>query len=307
MMLALACSRVPPHPKISVTHAGFSEAIAQAHLENLAGLGPRLPGSEAEQAARGYFEREFRLAGAQVETLEVAGYRHLIADIRGASRDNVLLVAPNASLGSDEWVDDSGAVLLLELARVLAGDSSPYTVRMALADIRPTADPTTEETVGEEMDPIESSLARQRVSEAGESLVSALEAAGQLAGLRAVIAFEPRAGVAPRMARDLRSHPVFRAVFWEAAAELGHGGSFPADAGWRSPLGLQGAFRARGLGQVLALVDETTARAELQAGLGELAPSSSDRVAGLEPVGSVTLEALSRLMRRFEQADAFSE
>jgi hypothetical protein len=31
------------------------------------------------------------------------------------------------------------------------------------------------------------------------------------------------------------------------------------------------------------------------------------RAAGLVPVGDVTLEALARLMRRFERADAFSQ
>ncbi len=304
----LACSSLPPHPKFLPSDRGFSDEIAQAHLENLAGLGPRLPGSEADQAARGYIEREFRLVGARIGRLEFDGYRHLIAEIPGASEDSILLVAPYSTLGSDEWVDDSGAALLLELSRVLASDPTPYTVRIALAETRPTEGQGTSGTaVSAARGPIGSSLARQRVSLAGVSLANALDASGGLWGLRAVIAFEPRAGVATRMARDLRSHPVFRSVFWEAAAALGHGASFPSDAGWRSPAGLQGAFRARGLGQVLALVDETTARAELLAGPGERERPPLDPPAGLEPVGSVTLEALSRLMRRFERADAFSK
>ena len=160
---------------------------------------------------------------------------------------------------------------------------------------------------GEGPDPNARALARLRVAEAGESLASGLEAIGELEGLRAVIAFEPRAGSASRMARDLRSHPVFRSVFWETAAELGHGAFFPPDAGWSSPQRFQGAFEARGLSQVLALVDETIARAELQAGLGARSGPQNARGVGLGPVGSVTLEALSRLMRRFERVDAFSE
>jgi hypothetical protein len=309
LSFGVACSSIPPHPKISARSDGFSDLIAQAHLDNLVSLGPRLPGSTPDKAARGYFQREFRLAGASTEILEIGEDRHLVAEIPGRSTDTVLLMAPYPALGSDRWVDDSGAVLLLELARVLANDSPLYTVRIALADTRPTAPGASEgrgpgALRGNDGDSV---LARQRVSEAGESLASALETRGWLKGLRALIAFEPRWGSASRMARDLRSHPVFRAVFWETAANLGHGDSFPPDAGWRSPLGLQGAFQARGVTQVLALVDETTARAEFQAGLGETVLARQARAAGLVPVGDVTLEALARLMRRFERADAFSQ
>jgi len=285
--------------------------MVRAHLENLAGLGPRLPGSKADEAARGYLKREFRLAGAKTRILEAGEYHHLMAEIPGVSEDGILLVAPYSVLGSEEWLDDSGAVLLLELTRVLASSSPPYTVRIALAYTRPEPGESAVEgipgAVSEPSRAMRSARAREQVIEAGESLADALDADGRLDGLRAVIAFEPRAGGVPRMARDLRSHPVFRSVFWEAAAALGHGDVFPPDAGWRSPPGLQGAFQARGLGLVLALVDESTARAELQAGLAGAAVMGSAEAQGVEPIGSVTLEALSRLMRRFERVDAFSE
>jgi hypothetical protein len=288
--------------------------MVRAHLENLADLGPRLPGSEADRTARAYLRREFRQAGAETEILEAGEYHHLLAEIPGASQDGVLLVAPYSALGGDAWVDDSGAVLLLELTRVLASPPPPYTVLIALAYVRPravavvrTAGESPSGAIGGRASPNGSALAREQVTLAGESLASALEADGQLDGLRAVIAFEPRAGGVPRMARDLRSHPVFRSVFWEAAAALGHGDSFPPDAGWRSPPGLQGAFQARGLGLVLALVDETTARAELQGSLGENGEVGAADAWGVEPLGSVTLEALSRLMGRFERVDAFAE
>ena len=309
----LACSSLPPHPKIPTTGGQFSDAMVRAHLENLSGLGPRLPGSEADRTARAYFRREFRQAGAETELLEAGEYHHLIAEIPGASQDGILLVAPYSALGGDAWVDDSGAVLLLELTRVLASPPPPYTVRIALAYVRPravaqnAAESPSGATGGRAGPNGSALLAREQVTLAGESLASALEADGRLDGLRAVIAFELRAGRVPRMARDLRSHPVFRSVFWEAAAALGHGDSFPPDAGWRSPPGLQDAFLARGLGLVLALVDETTARAELQAGLGAVGEVGAAGARGVEPLGSVTLEALSRLMGRFERVDAFAE
>jgi hypothetical protein len=59
-------------------------------------------------------------------------------------------------------------------------------------------------------------------------------------------------------------------------------------------------------------VDETTARVELQADPGRAfasdsdSPDAPDPSDALEPLGAVTLEALGRLMRRFERIDAFS-
>lgn len=301
-LLAAGCSPIPSHPKAPAS-PGFSESVVRAHLENLARIGVRLPGSDPDSQARVYLEREFELAGVPLEALEEGGFRHLVGEISGVSAGSILLVAPYPALGTGARVDDSGAVLLLELGRLLAQTPLPYAVRIALADVRPSVEAPSKGWAAANP----SLLARQQVVRAGESLVRALEASGRLTGVRAVVAFEPRADVEPRMARDLRSHPVIRALFWEVAAELGYGDSFPPDAGWRSPAGLQAAFRERGLGQVLALVDETTARVELQVGLGGPSGLERDESADLSPIGSVTLEALSRLMRRFERIDAFAK
>jgi hypothetical protein len=312
IMFACACSPLPPHPEAPRVDSGFSNAMTNAHLRNLQDLGPRLPESQADEIARRYLAREFRLAGASTERLEIGEAVHLVAELSGDSPDGILLVAPYPVLGSDEWVDLSGAVLLLELARVMGDDRLPYTVRMALADTRPrpveeVQEPRQGPNAGaQEEQRIDSDTARQLVVEAGESLASALDTEERLGSLRAVIAFEPRAGAISRMSRDLRSHPVFRSLFWETAATLGHSASFPPDAGWRSPPGLQVAFQDRGIDQVLALVDETTARAEIQYELGALDSAGDSRTSGLKPVGSVTLEALSRLMHRFERVDAFA-
>ena len=281
----------------------------RAHLENLARLGPRLPGSQTDLDVRTYLTREFEIVGVPLEVLEQGGSRHLVGEIPGESADRALLVASYAALGSNQWVDDSGLVLLLELARVLAREAPPYTVQIALAETRPASvhassdagDPNPDSFAG--IGPLE---ARQQVFEAGVSLSEALEREAGLGSIRVVIAFEPRATARPRMARDLRSHPVFRSLFWEVAAELDHGEAFPPDAGWRSPLGLQAAFRSRGLQQVLALVDETTARIELQTEPWPAVSADHQEPVGLESLGEVTLVALSRLMQRFERIDAFS-
>ena len=284
--------------------------MAQAHLENLMDLGPRLPESEADLAARRYLAREFLLVGAKLAPLRGEQDRHLLATISGRSEDAVLLVAPYPALGSDRGVDDSGAVFLLEMARLLAGETPAYTVHIALAYAQPV--PPSEAVDGEvavDAEDESSIRGRARASTwaAGYSLASALEASGRLKGVRAVIAFELRAGPTPRMARDLRSHPIFRSIFWEVARELGYADSFPFDAGWRSPKGLQEAFLDRGIHQIVGLVDEATARTELEAGREEFEVSRGEFALGMEPIGSVTLEALARLMRRFERIDAFSE
>ena len=303
LLVLTSCSRIPRHPRTPVIEGRFSDAVVQAHLENLARMGPRLPDSETDLDVRSYLAREFEMVGVPLAILEQGDSRHLLGEIPGASADRVLLVAPYAALGSNRWVDDSGTVLLLELARTLAREVPPYTVQIALADTRPRIASASSDPSGGEIGPLE---ARQRVFEAGLGLSQALEHEGGLEGIRVVVTFEPRATPTPRMARDLRSHPVFRALFWEVAAELGHADAFPPDAGWRSPLGLQEAFGFRGLKQVLSLVDEMTARIELQAGPGPAVEASPGSPARLEPIGQVTLEALSRLMNRFERIDAFS-
>jgi hypothetical protein len=105
--------------------------------------------------------------------------------------------------------------------------------------------------------------------------------------------------------RDLRSHPIFRDVFWQSAASLGFESAFPAEGLWSSPSGLHAAFSdpaMPSMGRVLALVEE-------RADLGEDAPPGPEGVGAeaFEALGQVTLEGLTRLMRRFEKIDAFRQ
>jgi hypothetical protein len=305
LVQALACTPIPPHPKTDSTDRSFSSGVARAHLASLDGLYPRLPGSRGDSIARAYLEREFRLAGASVRELAEGDRQHLVAEIEGDSNDVLLLVAAYPVLESGVWIDDSGAVLLLELARVFgAGRPPPYRLVFALAETHPVVIPA-----GDSIDtdaiwqPILTPAdARQSVSEAGHSLARGITAEGGMGRTRAVIAFETSSRAGLRIARDLRSHPGFRKVFWETASDLGFSASFPSDGDWASPESLQLGFRDRSMDRVLALVDEAAASADAAAARTWV----DDSPGSFDSVGIVTVEALSRLMHRLEKVDAFS-
>lgn len=310
---SVSCSAIPPPPQISPPTNFFSDPVARAHLRALAGIGPRWPGDAADEMARQYLRREFESSGGKVRSLDAQGRNHILVEIPGRSEASLLLVSPLQALGSTDWVDDSGPALFLELVRVLAADVPAYTLRFALSATGPSpAAPGDESKQRIPEDPIE---ARRLVFEAGQSLVEALRAEGKLDRVRVIVVLEPRASSRPRIDGDLRSHPVFRKIFWSAAADLGETAAFPIEPGWSSPLGLQSVFYESGLDQVVALIDETSARTELlsEAVSTRLARSGGgaapDRVQtdGLSPIGRVTLEALGRLIKRFEKVDAFFE
>ncbi len=306
MLLALGCSSVPPHPKVDALEQGFSGRMARAHLTSLEGLSPRLPGSPADQIARAYLAREFRRVGAKSRVLVEGGRHHLIADLEGDSDDVILLVAAYPALRSGRWIDDSGAALLLELARVIGSTRPPYTLVFALAETPPAPlplPPSDEAPGGASTGAVPPSWqpvltpsdARQRLLEAGHSLARGIEAEGRASGVRAVIVFDTSAAAGQqRVARDLRSHPEFRRLFWESAAALGLGSMFPPGGDWSAPDSLHLGFRERSMDRVLALVH-----------VGGIDDGSENAPRMFDSMGAVSLDALSKLMRRFEKVDAF--
>jgi len=293
----LSCTSLPRHPRptdFEGVGREFSGELVEAHLEALWGLGERSPGSESDEIARAYLEREFRSSGAKPDSLDREGERqHLIADLPGRSSDVVLLVAAYPVLGSRGGVDDTGAAVLVELARVLGSRKNPYTLRFALAETRPS-------TV----------YSRDALLvEAGRDLARALEAEGRAERIRAILVLDLSFHPNPVIARDLRSHPGFRALFWDRAAELGLGAMFPADADWASPETLQLGFRERGMDRIVALVEVAPAV------VGTRGPrlSASMRFSGREPtvralasLGQVMVDGLERLMERLQKVDAFA-
>jgi len=306
-LLAVGCSGIPPHPGIADSEPDFSKREVQAQLEALESIGPRRPGSKDDERARAYLEREFRLAGASVETVAEGDRRHLIAEIPGRSSDVVLFAGVYSALGAAAGPDDSGAALLLELARVLGRTTPAYTLRFALAEVHvgpiagvPSADPSD----GAREAKVFPESARDRVVEAGRSLARTLEGdAGGLARLRAVLVFDTTARPGLHFDRDLRSHPVFREIFWNSASALGRDEMFAPDAIWSSPHSLHDGFRERSMDRVLALVDERGARGEAASPERPAEASAED----LAALGSVSVEAAGRLMHRFEKVDAFSD
>ena len=296
LALLTGCSALPPHPEIDEGVENFSARRARAHFAALAGLGPRSPGSETEGRARAYVERELEWAGAEVvgradqaEEDPTARTRPVLAWIPGASPDRVLIVVPWSPGGERTGPDDAGIATLLELARALSRRPSPYTVGLAAAIVS---------SEGDAPDP-----GREAVRASGVALVAALDPEADWATLRAVLVVEPRADAPGQIARDLRSHPVFRDLFWRTAARLGHAATFPQEGGWSTPKGIQGAFLSAGYGRVLSLVDDSPSASPV---------SGQDTAAGLpdatafEPVGTVAYEGLLRLMGRLARVDAFS-
>jgi len=313
-LLSQACSTIPSHPDVEILAGEFSAELAEAHLARLAELGPRRPGAEAAALAQAYLEREMELAGAESSWLgssREGAPRHLLATLPGDSADIVMLVAP-WSLRDDRWADDAGVALLLALAPTLASGPTAYTRQLLLVEVRSPpqesrhAKKVTDSNV---WDSIESRThARERVRIGAEDAIRRLEEVGKLDRLRIAIVLEPRLGPdVPRMARDLRSQPIFRSLFWETAAELGFGDVFPSDGEWRSPSGLQAALQAAGYGQVVSLVEESE---PVDVGA---APAASGAMQGvqsrsrLRPIGLVTYAAIVRLMERFERIDAFGK
>ena len=287
-----ACSNLPPPLEIDASADRFSAERVRAHYAALARIGPRPPGSNAIDRARAYLARELRWAGAELdpgENEDTDG--SLVARLPGPSSDRVLVVAPWVPVGAQSGLDDAGVAILLELARALSRNAPSYTVVLVAVEV---ALP--------EPEAADARRAREAVREAGAGLIRRIEAEDGLRGLRAVLVLEPRAVEGTRIARDLRSHPVFRDLFWRTAARLGHADAFPSDADWATPEGIQGAFLSAGYGQVLSLVE---------VGADPTAPSDEGRPAGpglgaFEPVGTVAYEGLVQLMHRLERIDAFS-
>jgi hypothetical protein len=306
LVLAMGCTSVPPHPVVEDLDERFSSQLVRAHRASMAGLYPRLPESRDDRVARGYLRREFRLAGANVREIEEGGRRHLVAELEGASDDLVLLVGTYPSLETGDQIDDSSAVLMLELARVFGETAPPYTLEFALAEVRPEPVPPgagDEDADIQHWQPISNPREARRMRvEAGESLARAIEAEGRTARIRAVITFDISDRDWPRIARDLRSHPGFRKVFWDTAQELGFESIFPVDGDWASPASLHLGFRTRSMDRVLALVELAPA------GSGPMRRPASgvSRGAGLDAIGLVSVESITRLMRRFEKVDAFA-
>lgn len=305
-LILLSCSSPPPQPGVVSLKEEFSARRARDHFRVFDGFYPRLSGSLKDKKARSYLAREFRRAGVKIETHADGDRRHLIGERKGVSSDVVLLVAAYPALPSGIWVDDSGAAILLEIARVVESTRLPYTLVYALAETRPLrtsapddlgdSDPSWQPDLG-------SAAARRQIVDAGHSLARGIETKWGSSRIRAVVVFDTSAIARGPVARDLRSQPEFRKIFWTTAAELGFAPMFPLDGDWTSPASLHLGFSERSMDRVLALV-------HVERDVVDPDPMRNPAEAPLpgifDSVGTVSVEALLRLMRRFEKVDAFS-
>jgi hypothetical protein len=288
----------------------FSRDRAWRHLLALADLGPRVAGTEGAAQARGYIRARLEELGLDVlerrsqvfveaddEAVELV---HVTGVIPGKSSDVFMLVAsydtpPRAKAEFERAHNEgaSGPALLLELARVLASQPQPYTVSVAFLE-------------GEAFPP---SLRDGEAALLGSrDLARQLAEEGSLSRLRLAVFFHHVADPDLEIARDLRSHQVYREIFWQAAQSLGHVTAFPSDGGFRSPRLGHLSFLDRGLRGVVAIADDRLN--------GEDAPGArwcTDRdparrcsAESLEVVAVVTLEALEQIGARLEKIDRFA-
>ncbi|MFK7896942.1 MAG: hypothetical protein AB8G23_13950 [Myxococcota bacterium] len=321
-MFLLGCAGNAPAPEIIPLGPEFSGRAAAAHVRAVDEGPDRSAKSEGGYAAHVYLSDAFRAVGAEVETLADGTRRHLVAKLPGKSEDAVLLVAADPALAEAAWTDGTGAGVLVELARILALEPLPYTVYFGLADLRagltesssPTERPleNADAMVGQSLAappsvsapvmPGSLRASRKRLYDAGESLANAFAMSSTVGNLRAVIALDAAARPGLRLARDLRSHPLYRGLFWASAANLGHSSIFPEDGGWASPRSLHSSFHEIAQGRVLGLVDEQVARADLYSAPIS-APPAEETLLGL---GLVTADALGGLMERLAKIDAFT-
>jgi hypothetical protein len=318
LALGLACqSSPPPASRVPAAPAERAEAFdalrAWEHLGELAKIGPRAMGTEGARAAGDFIRGELANLGLEVVEQEITvlrgeedeapiELRNIAAKIPGQSSDIFLLVAPYDTRLYEDFrflgVNDggSGAALLLEIARVLAADPLPYTTWFVFLDG-------------------EAPLAPSNVPVAAPShfgsraLARRLSEEQVIAGIRLALVVNRVCDTDLRIARDLRSHRIYREEFWRAAARVGRTDAFPPGASFESPVASHHALTAVGVRRVVALVDTSFGGDEppgLYAGSEDdnLQHCSAD---SLDTVGKVTLEALDTISRRLAKIDRFAE
>lgn len=307
-----ACSSAPPAepgPDPSALPGAFSGELAWEQLEALA-QEPRPLGSEGAEAARRRIRERLAELGIAAETIgtttESQGYgplalTHLAAALPGKSSDRIVLVAPYGSGQYDGFAftgandGASGAALLLELARVLAGHSLPYTLELVWLE-------------GEGRLGHGSAEERELRWVGSQSLADHWAETGRLGGIRLLAVFNRVCDADLRIARDLGSHREHREAFWKAARRLGRAEAFPAGSSYETVKSSHEAFRKRGVRPVLAIEDTAFGGDEAP---GLYAESEQDVTAhcapeSLEAVGAVAIEAVQTIAARLAKIDRFA-
>jgi hypothetical protein len=306
--VAAGCRNAPPPPMPPVPSAAtdFSGDAAYAHLQALAAIGPRVSGTPGNAEARAYIRKELENLGLEVTERHYGGPLgpdgvqqeafNLVATIPGASPELFVLTAGYDTRPFDSFrfvgANDGASApgLLLELARVITARPLPYTTLIAFLDreMPKAGDPTGEP---------------QRI---GSSLLAAeLTAEGRAADVRLVVSFQQVGDSDLRIARDLRSHRLFREEFWLAAARLGRTEAFRSGDRFESPAGSQAAFLDAGLRGVVLITDSSYGGDEPPGAWANSEDDTPERCSpqSLATVGMVTLEALDQIGHRLAKID----
>lgn len=303
-----ACQSVPEGPPSDlgapVAPGAFSAQTAWHHLQALTQIGARQTGTRGAARARRYLRERLEDMGATVEELTLTApalseeVTHLVGTLPGESSDRFLLAASydTRSLPGIEFVganaSASGPAVVLELARALSERARPYTVVVALVD-------------GDVL-PATQAGARFPGSRSFASWL-AEEAGGGLAQIRLAVFFQQVADLDLSIARDLRSHPIYREFFWDAAGALGREIYFPANANVESVDGGHLEFIEQGLPRSVVISDPRYGGSDIP---GRYAGTENDTLERCSPdslgiVGDVALEALDRISARLARIDRF--
>jgi hypothetical protein len=136
-VLAFSLSNQPGPLSTTLAPAAYSGANAYATMTALAKQFPhRAPGSRADGQLAGYVARElqgyqFSVSTDSFRAATVNGRRTLenvIATRAGQQNGSIVVVAHRDALGSPATADLSGTAVLLELARVLSGETLQHTL-----------------------------------------------------------------------------------------------------------------------------------------------------------------------------------
>jgi len=314
---AAGCQSAPaqpsgPLPAAIAAATDFSGDAAFAHLRALAALGPRVTGTPGAAAARAYLRAELEKLGVRVEERRVEGppgpdgapqeLVNLVAVIPGNSPQIFVLAAPYDTrrfesfpfIGANDGA--SAPALLLELARAIQVSPLRYTTWIVFLDGEaPRA--------AGAADDAEPALA------GSNALARELLAEPAAAPVRLVVLFQQVGDVDLHIARDLRSHRLYREEFWLAAARLGRKDVFRPQDPFESPAGSHEAFLAAGFRGVVLITDPSYGGDEPP---GAFANSEDDTPEHCSPqslasVGVVTLETLDQIGGRLAKIDRFTK
>jgi hypothetical protein len=274
-------------------------------------------GTPGAAAARRYLAHALESVGAQVEELRVLVPRpgaedalaegaepqymeavHLIAVLTGRSSDRFVLASAydTREIPGVEFVganaSASGPALLLELARVLSRRDRLYTLMIVLLDA--DAPPAIRPGMGF---PGTRAFAASVAETPGPGFEQ----------IRLAVFFQQVADLDLRVARDLRSHHVYREFFWEAAGVLDQGVYFPPNARVESVEGSHLELIEAGLPRTVIISDPRFGGDDVPGRYSATDSDTPERCSphSLEVVGAVTLEALDRIARRLARIDRF--